>query len=424
MSKVFVVGILLLFCLGFVVAGNETMIGHIGDNEATIGTLSDGLLAFAGDFIPPRVSINSPSSGVRYETSNIFFNITTDENSSCKYSLDNGKTNFSLNPNANNQNFIAVKKLGNGEYLANIYCNDIFGNPNGSLNVPFSVAVASSGGGLSGGGGGGGGGGDIPPIPKNAKLVVDSHKFSIRSVIGDRSIREFNIRNTGDAGASVRLRVEGQNITIKNGTILSFDKFVGLSLNNSKIEKGKSIKVVAHILAPDILGVFVGKIIIDSGKSKITIPIIINTQSKETIFDVAATVINNKIYNDEKVRTQIDLLPVGEKGIDITLKYKIKDFSGKVYSEKSETFYVRGPMSFVRAFPTKNLPPNHYVVAVQMIYLGGFASASSQFEVVGKSADYGWTSHKWIYFSIISFVISASVFFGMRLRKMREYKKE
>lgn len=421
MNKIFLIGIFMLFLIGFVAAmGDETMISHTGDREGVIGLLGDEIIGFAGDFIAPKPTINSPSLNVEYTNPNIFFNVTTDEDSKCNYSLNSGTTNFTMATSGNSKDFIAVRSLKNGKYTARFYCYDNFGNLNDTRSISFLVNVASP---IEISSGNGGGGGSIAIHPKNTTFAMDTTKFIIRSVVGDKSVREFTIKNMGNKSTNIALRIEGQKITMTDGTVKNFNKFATLSLNHTKLKPGEKTIVKLHIIAPDVLGVFSGKILLTDGNTNKQIFIAINTQSKETIFDVSDTVINNKIYNSEKVRTQIDLLPVGEKGVDITLKYTIKDFNGKIYLEKSETFYVKGPMSFVREFPTKNLSPNNYLVTVQMIYLGGFASASSQFEVVGGHIRrFDWDNESIILAGLFA-IILAGIILWLKLNKIQEYKK-
>jgi len=87
----------------------------------------------------------------------------------------------------------------------------------------------------------------------------------------------------------------------------------------------------------------------------------------------------------ENIPAQIDLQQVGpQEKVDVVANYIIKDFSGNNYLEDSETFYVLGDKSFTKDFYTANLPPGKYVLALEIVYPGAFATSSVQFEVLQK----------------------------------------
>ncbi|MFH0808552.1 MAG: hypothetical protein V1888_02960 [archaeon] len=427
MNKIFVV-ILILIAVSLVSSSdNESMVGFFGDEELSVNYVGDEENGFGGgDFIAPRVSINSPSNGVTYASSPVFFNVSLNEAGACNYSVNSGVSNSSMS--ASGLSFIATREMTSGSYMARFYCVDSAGNLNSSESVSFVVSIYVEPGtpGSGGGGGGGGGGGVATIIPgKEIKLDVDSENFKIRSVIGDKKNREFSVRNDGNESVVVVLSVEGEDVEMANGELVAFSEFVVLGSEVLNLDAGEEASVEFSVVAPDSLGIFVGNIVLEVGNARKEIPLSISTQSKETIFDVSSTVIDEHIQGAEDVRVQVDLLPVGERGIDITLRYAIKDFKGKVYFENSETFYVDGPMSFVKEFPTNNLNMGNYVVAVEMIYLGGFASSSSQFEVVDESVfgEFRLTLGNMFLIGVILIIILIGVIILLKLKKISNLPK-
>ena len=216
----------------------------------------------------------------------------------------------------------------------------------------------------SGSGGGGGGAAGV-----SDDFRIDENNFNLNIILGDSKTRGFNILNLQNKNFSVDITVEGLEdyITIQDSVLL-----------NSLEEKN----IQFEIACPDEIGIYTGKIILRSSKTRKEILIAINTQSKETLFDVSVTVLEQTLEKEDNLRAQITLIPVGEKGVDVSIKYLIKDFNGKVYFENSETFYVDGQMSYVKEFKVNDLDYDSYVLGVEMVYIGGFATASSQFKVV------------------------------------------
>ncbi len=274
----------------------------------------------------------------------------------------------------------------------------------------------------SGGSSGGGGGGVAVPIV-GADFSLDTENFKIRSVVGDLKSREFTIENTGEVNLNARVSVSGQEIETENGDAKSFDKVIVLDKESFSLDVGAKEKAGFKIIAPETLGVYTGKIIVRAGGITKEILITINTQSKETLFDISSTLMEEDIRPGDKIRTQMYLLPVGEKGVDVTIKYLIKDFKGKVYYEESSTFYVDEEMSFLKEFDSDKLPLGDYVLAAEMVYIGGFASASSQFEVMPSGHFLIGLNKTTIAFIIIGLVILIFIIVLVKLIKIKKYKK-
>ena len=103
------------------------------------------IIANAPDTTPPLVTIISPANQTYNNAqfgSGIGFNVSTNENASCNYSLDGGVTNISLNGNNGIYGtlFNATNtSMAEGSYMANFYCADIAGNRNNTESVGFNV---------------------------------------------------------------------------------------------------------------------------------------------------------------------------------------------------------------------------------------------------------------------------------------------
>ncbi len=97
------------------------------------------------DVVPPQVNITYPSTGMTfsYSTNSTNLNVTTDENSSCFYSLDAGSTNNSMSGNNIGTVHNATVSVSSGNsYTANVYCNDTANNWNLTESVSFNVDIS------------------------------------------------------------------------------------------------------------------------------------------------------------------------------------------------------------------------------------------------------------------------------------------
>jgi hypothetical protein len=96
------------------------------------------VVVFWKDTVNPSVLIDIPGN-TTYTNSYIEFNITTNENSSCYYSLDSGVVNNSMIGNSSGTGHSAVNdSIADGSYNVSVYCNDTLGNRNDSEIQFFS----------------------------------------------------------------------------------------------------------------------------------------------------------------------------------------------------------------------------------------------------------------------------------------------
>jgi len=118
------------------------------------------------------------------------------------------------------------------------------------------------------------------------------------------------------------------------------------------------------------------------------VPAIVNVLSEGFLFD--STISLSRRYQTiklgELLRAQFNLAQVGLPGeqVDVVAVYTIRDFEGNNYFEEKETFAVLGSKEYVKEFFTNNLPIGKYVLGLELVYPGAFASASAQFEVIAK----------------------------------------
>ncbi|MBT7105751.1 hypothetical protein HN933_02775 [Candidatus Woesearchaeota archaeon] len=94
------------------------------------------------DVTVPNVTIDAPSRDAlfNYSTTLVQLNVTTDENTTCYYSLDNGTTNYTMSVVVSNTSFTSNLSVEAGnDYTANVYCFDWQDNWNNSEYVDFTV---------------------------------------------------------------------------------------------------------------------------------------------------------------------------------------------------------------------------------------------------------------------------------------------
>ena len=159
--------------------------------------------------------------------------------------------------------------------------------------------------------------------------------------------------------------------------------------------------------------------------------VVVNIMSENFLFD--STISLSRQYRTvsagENLLAQIDLQQVGpQEKVDVVANYIIKDFAGNSYLEDSETFYVLGDKTFTKDFHTADLPPGKYVLALEIVYPGAFATSSVQFEVLQKENQvYGFFDKNLVLIIVLTvaiiFVLVSIVLVARRTKKGKRRRK-
>ncbi len=117
------------------------------------------------------------------------------------------------------------------------------------------------------------------------------------------------------------------------------------------------------------------------------VPVIINTRSKNFLFDVRISVPLEfiKLEVGGNLFVDVEIIQIGPREkVDVVANYVIKDFSGNTLLEESETFFVLGEKTFSKELITSALEPGKYVIGLEIVYPGAFAVSSDQFEILTR----------------------------------------
>jgi len=228
----------------------------------------------------------------------------------------------------------------------------------GSCPAPAPTPGASTG---------GGGGAAV----YQSLFQVNKDNFNIKVVSGEKITNEIIIQNNMNNPISIKVSVTG------------IENYVYFNTDEINIDSRGSESLKLTIDAPEP-GVYAGKIILTyQGFSK-EILVLLNVVSEGVLFDVTLTVpdLYRVLRKGQRLPALIELLEVGgETGVDVTMNYIIKDFENKEHYTESETFYVSGAKSYSKRFSTAGLEPGDYILGVELVYIGGFATATAHFRI-------------------------------------------
>lgn len=275
--------------------------------------------------------------------------------------------------------------------------------------VSYSSSSSSSGS-SSGGGGGGGGGGSGGVVNVSSTVAVSVGNLTLTVI--SRRLAKYNVTlvNSGSAPIEITLLSQGfgEVLTVPSRITLDPGEPYTLQLIFEPVERG---------LVAGTLSFKAGNSIIHS------IPVTLNVRSENFLFDVALSLADRYrvMASGEKLRTQVNLQEVGTgtEQLDVVANYIIKDFSGKSYLEEHETFSVAGQKEYVKEFATQDLPPGKYVLGIELVYPGAFATSSVQFEVSSTAR----RPLPWLigFFILIALCFVGVLFWAIR-RRFRLYK--
>jgi hypothetical protein len=272
---------------------------------------------------------------------------------------------------------INVTRLAGVETCGNGICNTSFGETCSTCST--DCGACNPGGGSPGGGSGSGGSTRTIPKPQNQNndLVIVPSELTL-SIVRDVPVdQEFTIFNSGTKEIKLTFSTD------------QLENFITFDQNPITLSPGEEKVLKIKILVNKGNQVIAGKIIIslDSGPIK-EIPIVLNSRSKDFIFDAKIQIPPSfkKISSGTPLQADVILSQVGEpKKIDVVATYEIKDFSGNSYSVAQETFSVNGEKKFTKEFATSTLPIGNYVLGLDLTYPGAFAVSSDQFEIVQQT---------------------------------------
>ena len=203
---------------------------------------------------------------------------------------------------------------------------------------------------------------------------LDPDAMSVGLLVGEEEEREITVENLGESTKVISLSTTGEI-----GDYVEFNKTIVVGTLDKETFKIK--------IRGAEKGLLTGSLVFESGGLKKVLPIVINVRTENFLFDVEVSLLDKTVILGDMLKTQVNLLQVGPKEkVDVVANYLIKDFEGNKYLEEHETFFVLEAKDYVKEFSSENLDPGKYVVGLEIVYPGAFATSSAQFEVTEKAS--------------------------------------
>lgn len=222
----------------------------------------------------------------------------------------------------------------------------------------------------------GGGGGDSRAVP--LFLTTDPLEIDVHAIAGEPEIKMLKVKSLAEIPMTFDVVVAGKDI-----------ENVVSTLTRISLQPGEE-RVISVNINPAEKGLLTGRILFRTRNYEYQLPVVINVKSKNFLFDASISVLEQfkRVFADSPIRAQINLLQIGpNESVDVLATYVIKDYLGNVYLEEKETFAVLREKSYVKEFSALGLAPGRYIVGLEIVYPGAFATSSSGFEVIKKKTD-------------------------------------
>ena len=216
-----------------------------------------------------------------------------------------------------------------------------------------------------------------------APFEVDQILIKVLIKSGEFISKEVRIMNTDDKAATFELiaenlqgiaGIDAQSFTLKPGQT----KAVGMNFssfdNENRITQSP--------------GIYVGKLVVSSGRSSKEVPVIVEIESANVLFDMNLNPLarDRRIERGNDAVIEVRLFNLeGLKPVNVDMHYLIKDLNGNTIITESETVVVKTQASFFKTISIpKNLRTGDYVFIAAAEYGGSVGTASYLFEVVSK----------------------------------------
>ncbi len=212
-------------------------------------------------------------------------------------------------------------------------------------------------------------------IEEFTDFQVDQSVQKISVAVGESNHRELRIKNIG---------TRDLDFSIDTGEL----KDLISTENNFRLGVAKEKHLVLDFLATKTGG-FTGTVLIKGDSIIKKIPIFIEAESKNPIFDISLTIPSKfkEVNSGKEIVAQMTIFGLrnGEKPENISVNYFIKDFNNNYILNQSEFVYVNDRYDYLKELKLPSfLKEGDYALFAEAQYKGKSGFGSSLFKVVEK----------------------------------------
>jgi len=208
---------------------------------------------------------------------------------------------------------------------------------------------------------------------------------------------------------------------------LNLDNLVSTDITSFDLnaEDVASIKVLFSNKKSLSEGVYPGLIEVSSEQEKQNVPVILEIESKDVLFDTnVALYPSSKVAPGEKINAEIKILSLAKiETANVALTYSVKNFNGEEILSDKEGVVVKNQALVSKTIQLpKNILEGDYVFSVTVKYKESVGSASAVFSVAKSKIDI-FSFLDWriaVIIAILLFVVLLGILLEFERRKLRD----
>ncbi len=211
------------------------------------------------------------------------------------------------------------------------------------------------------------------------------------------------------------------------------DGLVSFDEKEFDLEAGESKDVKVYFKAGDNEpGIYIGKLEIVSEKDFDEIPVVLEIQSKDVLFDsnIRFFPYGQDIISGDTLNVEIRVFDLVNRGVsDVAADYFIKDFDGKTIISESENLIVDSKLDYSKSFKIpEEMEVGSYVLGVVLKYKDSIGTSSIYFEISDVEDEESLFSSSSSYIFLLSgffliILIFLGYYFSNRNRLVDEIKR-
>ena len=213
------------------------------------------------------------------------------------------------------------------------------------------------------------------PTEPRKEFSVEPELLKLTLKQGDSETKILKITITGNTNLSF-------NVSQKN-----FDGVILLDKDSFHLDAGETIELVADFNIPDNLkpDQYFGYIVIDSSNSSKKVPVILDVEAKDAIFNIDVNISEDykALKADRPVKANITIEPLGSiKSGEGTLYYALRDMAGNIYDSNEEKINYSSITNIEKElYVPENVREGYYVFYARFSAENENAIGSDIFEV-------------------------------------------
>jgi len=205
---------------------------------------------------------------------------------------------------------------------------------------------------------------------KSIDFETDLLLIKLTAKQGDLLEDSLSIKNTGSRG----------------NFILDSDlDFISIKEKEFLLDKAQEKKIKIILNANKEPGIYIGKILIIKNKKSFTIPVILEIETEEVLFDGVINIVNEKAVPREKLIFEnkiFNLENIGSKKIKIN--YFLRDLNNEIFSETEEIVVENNLVLRKTIQLPKNTKKGNYIFGFVLQYKNSIGIGSYFFEISDK----------------------------------------